>query len=68
VYALRHRGPARAIDRTGAEGWRMPPPAELGKVELSVGKRIGMGALRSYLVISAALVIVQVIELTLASH
>jgi len=67
-YALRHRGAARVIDRTGAEDWRMPPLAELGKTELSAGKRIGMGALRSYLVISALLVIVKVIELTLASH
>ena len=68
LYALRRRGPARAIDRTGAEDWRMPPLAELGKVELSAGKRIGMGALRSYLVISALLVVVKVIELTLASR
>jgi Mn2+/Fe2+ NRAMP family transporter len=67
-YAVRHRGPAVAIDRTGAEDWRMPPLADLGKAELSAGKRIGMGALRSYLVISAVLVIVKVVELTLASH
>jgi len=67
-YAATHRGPARAVDRTGAEDWRMPPLAELGKVELSLGKRLGMGALRSYLVVSALLVVVKVIELTLASH
>ena len=67
-YALANRGSARAIDRTGAEDWRMPPLAELGKAELSTGTRIGMGALRGYLVISALLVIVKVIELTLASH
>ena len=67
-YALRHRGPARAIDRTGAEDWRMPPLAELGKAELSKGTRLGMGALRGYLVVSALLVVVKVIELTLASH
>ena len=68
VYAVRHRGPARAIDRTGAEDWRMPPLAELGKADLSVGKRIGMGALRSYLVVSAVLVIVKVVELALAAR
>ena len=67
-YALANRGSARAIDRTGAEDWRMPPLAELGKAELSSGTRIGMGALRGYLVISALLVVVKVIELTLASH
>jgi Mn2+/Fe2+ NRAMP family transporter len=67
-YALANRGPARTIDRTGAEDWRMPPLAELGKAELSSGTRMGMGALRGYLVISALLVIVKVIELTLASH
>jgi Mn2+/Fe2+ NRAMP family transporter len=68
VYAVRHRGPASVIDRTGAEDWRMPPLAELGKVELSAGKRIGMGALRSYLVLSALLVVVKVVELSLASR
>jgi NRAMP (natural resistance-associated macrophage protein)-like metal ion transporter len=68
VYTVRHRGPAQAVDRTGAEDWRMPPLAELGKAELSAGKRIGMGALRSYLVISAVLVIVKVVELTLAAR
>ena len=67
-YTLVNRGPARVIDRTGAADWRMPPLAELGKAELSSGKRIGMGALRSYLVISALLVVVKVIELTFASH
>jgi hypothetical protein len=67
-YALAHRGPARVVDRTGAEDWRMPPLAELGKAELSKGTRLGMGALRGYLVVSALLVVVEVIELTLASH
>ncbi|HET9172759.1 MAG TPA: NRAMP family divalent metal transporter [Actinospica sp.] len=67
-YALANRGPRREIDRAGAEDWRMPPLAELGRAELSSGTRIGMGALRGYLVISALLVIVKVIELTLASH
>jgi Mn2+/Fe2+ NRAMP family transporter len=67
-YALARRGSTYAIDRTGAEDWRMPPLAELGKAQLSSGTRIGMGALRGYLVISALLVIVKVIELTLASH
>jgi Mn2+/Fe2+ NRAMP family transporter len=67
-YALRRRGPAAAIDRDGAEDWRMPPLAELGKTQLSAGKRIGMGALRTYLVISALLVIVKVVELSIGSH
>jgi NRAMP (natural resistance-associated macrophage protein)-like metal ion transporter len=67
-YALAHRGRAAAIDRTGAEDWQMPPLAELGRTELSPGKRIGMGALRGYLVISAALVVVKVVELSLGTH
>jgi hypothetical protein len=67
-YTLTRRGPATAPDRAGAEDWRMPPLAELGRNELSAGKRIGMGALRGYLVISALLVVVKVVELTLASH
>jgi Mn2+/Fe2+ NRAMP family transporter len=69
AFALLRRGQdRRPIDRTGAEDWRMPPLAELGQAQLSVGKRVGMGALRSYLVVSALLVIVKVVELTLASH
>jgi Mn2+/Fe2+ NRAMP family transporter len=67
-YALAHRGPSAAVDRTGALDWRMPPLAELGRTELSAGKRIGMGALRGYLVVSALLVVVKVVQLTLASH
>jgi Mn2+/Fe2+ NRAMP family transporter len=68
VYALTHRGPAAAIDRTGAEDWHMPPLGELGRTELSAGKRIGMGALRGYLVVSALLVVVKVVELSVSAH
>jgi Mn2+/Fe2+ NRAMP family transporter len=67
-YAAVRRGPAREVDRTGAEGWRMPPLDELGKAQLSAGTRVGMGALRGYLVVSALLVIVKVVELSLGSH
>jgi len=67
-YALRRRGSAVAIDRAGAEDWQMPPLAELGKTRLSAGKRIGMGALRGYLVVSALLVIVKVVELSVGAH
>ena len=68
-YALTRRGPKPApIDRTGAEDWRMPPLSELGQTRLSAAKRAAMGSLRTYLVISSLLVVVKVVELSIAGH
>ena len=68
-YALTRRGPRSApIDRTGAEDWRMPPLGELGQSRLATGKRVAMGSLRTYLVLSSLLVVVKVVQLSIAAH
>jgi Mn2+/Fe2+ NRAMP family transporter len=69
AFALRRGGRTAApIDRTGAEDWRMPPLAELGQTRLSTGKRFAMGSLRTYLAVSSVLVVVKVVQLTLAAR
>lgn len=43
--------------------WRMPPLALLKPVEWSPGLRLGMLALRAYLVLSAVLLLVKAVRL-----
>jgi Mn2+/Fe2+ NRAMP family transporter len=64
--ARRHPAPApppipARIDRTS---WRMPPLALLQPVTWSAGTRLAMIALRSYLVLGAALLIVKAIQIS----
>ncbi len=42
--------------------WRMPPLATLSRPTMSLQRKIGLGALRGYLVIALVLVVVKVIE------
>ncbi|QLL10353.1 NRAMP family divalent metal transporter [Mycobacterium vicinigordonae] len=53
--------PARPVDRAT---WRMPPLTLLEPVTWSPGTRLGMIALRSYLVVGALLLIVKAIQLS----
>jgi Mn2+/Fe2+ NRAMP family transporter len=53
--------PVRPINR---DTWRMPPLALLEPVRWSPGTRLGMIALRSYLVVGAVLLIVKAVELS----
>jgi Mn2+/Fe2+ NRAMP family transporter len=53
--------PARPVDRNT---WRMPPLALLEPVTWSAGTRLGMIALRSYLVIGALLLVVKAIQIS----
>src|SRR5271155_5043176 len=53
--------PARPVDRNT---WRMPPLALLEPVTWSPGTRLGMIALRSYLVIGALLLVGKAVELS----
>lgn len=39
----------------------MPPLAQLGRATMSTRRRIGMGALRCYLVIASILVVVKIV-------
>ncbi len=52
--------PARPVDRNT---WRMPPLTLLEPVTWSPGTRLGMIALRSYLVIGALLLVVKAVQL-----
>jgi Mn2+/Fe2+ NRAMP family transporter len=54
------------IDRTGRDTWRMPPLETLTKPVMATGRKIGMGALRGYLLISMILVVVKVVQVALA--
>jgi len=53
--------PARGVDRST---WRMPPLTLLEPVTWSPGTRLGMIALRGYLVIGALLLVVKAIQLS----
>jgi Mn2+/Fe2+ NRAMP family transporter len=68
AYALlRRRGTAReAIDRSGRDDWRMPPLETLTRPAMSTVRRIGMTALRSYMLVAMVLVIVKIVETALA--
>ena len=52
-----------ALARADRESWRMLPLALLKPVTWSVGTRVGMLALRGYLVVGAILLVVKAIQL-----
>jgi Mn2+/Fe2+ NRAMP family transporter len=54
---------SQALARVDRETWRMPPLALLEPVTWSAGTRVGMLALRGYLVIGAILLAVKAIQL-----
>ncbi|WP_043262926.1 NRAMP family divalent metal transporter [Streptomyces sp. CT34] len=63
----RRKGWARSgpVDRNGKESWRMPPLDELTKPVLSTGRKVGLTALRTYLLVAMVLVVVKVVQLAL---
>jgi len=65
ALVARRRAQAPAIDRAGRETWRMPPLAELSRSGLSMGRRIGIGALRLYLAAAMILVVVKIVQVAL---
>jgi NRAMP (natural resistance-associated macrophage protein)-like metal ion transporter len=69
-YALGRRLRAGAlastpVDRTGRDGWRMPPLALLQRPAMSTGRKLGMSALRLYLAVAMVLVIVRIAQLAI---
>jgi NRAMP (natural resistance-associated macrophage protein)-like metal ion transporter len=52
-------------NRDSRENWRMPPLALLGKAEFSIGRKIGMAALRLYLAVAMILVIIKIVQIAL---
>ncbi|WP_116209709.1 NRAMP family divalent metal transporter [Streptomyces olivoreticuli] len=64
----RRKGWARTghvIDRTGRGAWRMPPLDQLPKPVISTGRKVGLTALRTYLLVAMILVIVRIAQLAL---
>jgi NRAMP (natural resistance-associated macrophage protein)-like metal ion transporter len=57
------RSPTWRIDPRLRDSWRMPPLSALGPVRMTPAVRLGMLALRAYLVIAGGLVIVRIAEL-----
>ncbi|MGN6446148.1 NRAMP family divalent metal transporter [Amnibacterium sp.] len=55
--------PAECIERTT---WRMPPLALLRRPRLSIGRRVGLGVLRGYLLLAMILVVVRIFQLAVA--
>ncbi|MFD9824949.1 divalent metal cation transporter, partial [Streptomyces violascens] len=53
------------IDRTGRDGWRMPPLETLTRPAMSTTRKIGMGALRTYLLIAMILVVIKIVQVAL---
>jgi Mn2+/Fe2+ NRAMP family transporter len=53
------------VDRRDRDTWRMPPLNMLSKPLMSTGRKIGLGALRSYLAISMILVIVKIVQVAI---
>ncbi|MBV9320756.1 MAG: manganese transporter, partial [Mycobacterium sp.] len=54
---------SRVLARADRSTWRMPPLALLEPVTWSTGTRLGMVALRGYLVAGAILLVVKAIQL-----
>jgi len=59
------RAAGEPVSRGGRETWRMPPLGELRRARMSLGRRIGMGALRLYLLAAMILVIVKIVQVAL---
>jgi hypothetical protein len=57
---------ASIVGKAERDAWRTPPLADLPKPVLTLSRRIWMGALRGYLVVAVALVIVKVVQLAIA--
>src|SRR5580698_6657219 len=53
------------VDRRDRATWRMPPLNMLSKPLMSTGRKIGLGALRSYLAIAMILVIVKIVHVAI---
>ncbi len=68
VIAHRRRGPAvaaaPALSTVEKMSWRMPPLALLKPVQWSPGLRVGVLAMRAYLVASAILLLIKAIQLS----
>ncbi|WP_055495780.1 Nramp family divalent metal transporter [Streptomyces sp. TP-A0356] len=53
------------IDRTGRDTWRMPALETLTRPTMSTGRKTGMGALRTYLLVAMILVVIKIVQVAL---
>ena len=67
---LRRRGDggAPAINPAQRAHWRTPPLAELPPRRLTIGERIWLVVLRTYLFVAAGLVLVRIVSLAVGGH
>jgi Mn2+/Fe2+ NRAMP family transporter len=66
VLLIRGRpAPVTVIDRAERDTWRMPPLNLLTEPLLSGGRKVGLTALRGYLLIAMILVIVKIVQVAL---
>jgi Mn2+/Fe2+ NRAMP family transporter len=68
AFARSHLGPRAAavpVDRTGRQDWRMPPLDQLERPVMSTGNKIGVAALRLYLLVAMVLVIVKIVQMAI---
>ncbi|GHF27809.1 natural resistance-associated macrophage protein [Streptomyces mashuensis] len=56
---------AGPVDRMDKENWRMPPLDQLPQPVISTGRKVGLAALRTYLLAAMILVIVRIVQLAL---
>jgi hypothetical protein len=67
VAELRAGRPQRSQKRTGAAGlWTMPPLEALLAPTCSSSRRLGLLALRAYLILAAVSVVIKMVELAIA--
>ncbi|MFF7901913.1 NRAMP family divalent metal transporter [Streptomyces sp. NPDC088817] len=65
-FVRRHsRTAEQPIDRTNRDTWRMPRLETLTRPVMSTAHRIGMGALRTYLLIAMVLVVLKIVQVAL---
>lgn len=68
IFGYQHfysHGKTKPIDRAQRLSWRMPPLALLAEPKLSLGSRIGLTVLRSYLLIAMIMVIFRIYQLAI---
>jgi hypothetical protein len=65
-HSTRPAEPA-AISAAERETWRMPPLAFLNRPTWSPGRKVAMPALRLYLVVAGALLIVKAVQLAIGT-
>jgi Mn2+/Fe2+ NRAMP family transporter len=62
----RRAGGAQPIDRSGRDSWRMPRLATLTAPQMSSARKAGMTALRVYLGVAMAVVIIRIIQVAVS--